>query len=139
MDMFDLDRFVSAQEYDYPVALSEIRAGRKYSHWIWYIYPQLKGLGRSYNSDFYGLASVAEAKAYLAHPVLGARLREIVQALLLHRGKNPKEILGDIDASKVRSSMTLFDIVSPNDIFGILLDEFYNGRRCHRTMRSLFR
>ncbi len=137
--MFDLDRFVSAQEYDYPVALSEIRAGRKYSHWIWYIYPQLKGLGRSYNSDFYGLASVAEAKAYLAHPVLGARLREIVQALLLHRGKNPKEILGDIDASKVRSSMTLFDIVSPNDIFGILLDEFYNGRRCHRTMRSLFR
>ena len=139
MDMFDLDRFVSAQEYDYPVALSEIKAGRKYSHWIWYIYPQLKGLGRSYNSDFYGLASVAEAKAYLAHPVLGARLREIVQALLLHRGKNPKEILGDIDASKVRSSMTLFDIVSPNDIFGILLDEFYNGRRCHRTMDRLFR
>lgn len=139
MDVFDLDRFVSAQEYDYPVALSEIKAGRKYSHWIWYIYPQLKGLGRSYNSDFYGLASVAEAKAYLDHPVLGARLREIVQALLLHRGKNPKEILGDIDASKVRSSMTLFDIVSPNDIFGILLDEFYNGRRCHRTMRSLFR
>lgn len=137
--MFDLDRFVSAQEYDYPVALSEIKAGRKYSHWIWYIYPQLKGLGRSYNSDFYGLASVAEAKAYLAHPVLGARLREIVQALLLHRGKNPKEILGDIDASKVRSSMTLFDIVSPNDIFGILLDEFYNGHRCHRTMDRLFR
>lgn len=137
--MFDLDRFVSAQEYDYPVALSEIKAGRKYSHWIWYIYPQLKGLGRSYNSDFYGLASVAEAKAYLAHPVLGARLREIVQALLLHRGKNPKEILGDIDASKVRSSMTLFDIVSPNDIFGILLDEFYNGHRCHRTMGRLSR
>ena len=137
--MFDLDRFVSAQEYDYPVALSEIRAGRKYSHWIWYIYPQLKGLGRSYNSDFYGLASVAEAKAYLDHPVLGARLREIVQALLLHRGKNPKEILGDIDASKVRSSMTLFDIVSPNDIFGILLDEFYNGHRCHRTMGRLSR
>ena len=137
--MFDLDRFVSAQEYDYPVALSEIKAGRKYSHWIWYIYPQLKGLGRSYNSDFYGLASVAEAKAYLDHPVLGVRLREIVQALLLHRGKNPKEILGDIDASKVRSSMTLFDIVSPNDIFGILLDEFYNGRRCHRTMRILSR
>lgn len=137
--MFDLDRFVSAQEYDYPVALSEIKAGRKYSHWIWYIYPQLKGLGRSYNSDFYGLASVAEAKAYLDHPVLGARLREIVQALLLHRGKNPKEILGDIDASKVRSSMTLFDIVSPNDIFGILLDEFYNGHRCHRTMGRLSR
>lgn len=137
--MFDLDRFVSAQEYDYPVALSEIRAGRKDSHWIWYIFPQLKGLGRSWNSDFYGLASVAEAKAYLDHPVLGARLREIVQALLLHRGKNPKEILGDIDASKVRSSMTLFDIVSPNDIFGILLDEFYNGRRCHRTMRRLSR
>lgn len=135
--MFDLDRFVSAQEYDYPVALSEIKAGRKYSHWIWYIYPQLKGLGRSYNSDFYGLASVAEAKAYLDHPVLGARLREIVQALLQRRGKNPKEILGDIDASKVRSSMTLFDIVSPNDIFGILLDEFYNGRRCHRTMGRL--
>ena len=77
--MFDLDRFVSAQEYDYPVALSEIKAGRKYSHWIWYIFPQLKGLGRSWNSDFYGLASVAEAKAYLDHPVLGARLREIVQ------------------------------------------------------------
>ena len=135
--MFDLDRFVSAQEYDYPVALSEIRAGRKYSHWIWYIFPQLKGLGRSWNSDFYGLASVAEAKAYLDHPVLGARLREIVQALLLHRGKNPKEILGDIDASKVRSSMTLFDIVSPNDIFGKVLDSFYNGERCEITLKAM--
>lgn len=136
--MFDLDRFVSAQEYDYPVALSEIKAGRKYSHWIWYIFPQLKGLGRSYNSDFYGLASVAEAKAYLDHPVLGARLREIVQALLLHRGKNPKEILGDIDASKVRSSMTLFDKVCPGDIFARVLDEFYDGRRCNRTLRMIF-
>ena len=135
--MFDLERFVCAQEHSYAQALSEIRAGRKYSHWIWYIFPQLKGLGRSWNSDYYGLDSLAEAASYLAHPALGSRLREITLALLEHSGKKPNDILGDIDATKVRSSMTLFDKVCPGDIFARVLDEFYDGRSCNRTLHMI--
>ena len=135
--MFDLERFVCAQEHSYAQALSEIRAGRKYSHWIWYIFPQLKGLGRSWNSDYYGLDSLAEAASYLAHPALGSRLREITLALLEHSGKKPNDILGDIDATKVRSSMTLFDKVCPGDIFARVLDEFYDGCRCNRTLHMI--
>lgn len=135
--MDDLNRFVCAQERSYAQALSEIKAGRKYSHWIWYIFPQLKGLGRSYNSDYYGLDSLAEAAAYLAHPVLGPRLREITLALLEHSGKTPRDILGNIDATKVCSSMTLFDNVCPGDIFARVLDEFYDSRRCNCTLRMI--
>ena len=135
--MDNLNRFVRAQEHSYAQALSEIKAGRKYSHWIWYIFPQLKGLGRSWNSDYYGLDSFAEAASYLAHPVLGSRLREITLALLEHSGKKPKDILGGIDATKVCSSMTLFDKVCPGDIFARVLDEFYDGCRCNRTLHMI--
>ncbi len=108
---YDLQRFIDAQERDYATALAEIKAGRKQSHWIWYIFPQLKGLGRSYHSNLYGIESRAEAEAYLAHPVLGARLREITDALLSHEDKSAVQIFGWLDAMKVRSSMTLFDAV----------------------------
>ena len=135
--MDELNRFVRAQEHSYAQALSEIKVGRKYSHWIWYVFPQLKGLGRSWNSDYYGLDSLAEAASYLAHPVLGSRLREITLALLEHSGKKPKDILGGIDATKVCSSMTLFDKVCPGDILARVLDEFYDGCRCNRTLRMI--
>lgn len=136
----NINRFIEAQESPYPVfnvALEEIRSGRKQSHWIWFIFPQLRGLGRSYNANFYGLADKAEAEEFYAHPVLCSRLREITQALLLHRGKNPKDVLGGIDAMKVRSCMTLFDIISPNDIFAEILESFYDGKPCRRTLALL--
>lgn len=113
----NLQRFLSAQEYDYSIALREIQNGRKQSHWIWYIFPQIKGLGRSYQSQFYGIANRQEAEAYLAEPTLDARLREITLALLEHKDKTAQQILGDIDAKKVLSSMTLFDAITPNDIY----------------------
>lgn len=109
------------------MALHEIQTGGKQSHWIWYIFPQQKGLGHSFNSEFYGLDGVEEAQAYLAHPVLGARLREISQALLAHRGKiSILELMGSpIDVLKLRTSMTLFDQVSPNDIFAEVLQTYF--------------
>ena len=124
---YDLQRFLRAQESAYPVALHEIQSGGKRSHWIWYIFPQQKGLGHSFNSEFYGLDGVEEARAYLAHPVLGARLREITQALLAHRGKiSILELMGSpIDVLKLRTSMTLFDQVSPNDIFAEVLQTYF--------------
>ena len=124
---YDLDRFLAAQEADYYEALDEIRAGRKTGHWIWYIFPQQKGLGHSYNSQYYGLDGIDEARAYLAHPVLGARLREISEALLKHEGKRDIDtIMGsNIDVLKLQTSMNLFNKVSPNDIFGKVLDAFF--------------
>lgn len=124
---YDLDRFLIAQEANYHDALDEIRAGRKTGHWIWYIFPQQKGLGHSYNSQYYGLDGIDEARAYLAHPVLGARLREISEALLAHEGKRDIDtIMGsNIDVLKLQTSMNLFNKVSPNDIFGKVLDAFF--------------
>lgn len=132
----NLGRFLDAQEGDYPTALAEIRAGRKSSHWIWYIFPQMRGLGHSYNSEYYGIESLEEAREYLHHEVLGERLREITCALLEHRDKSATDILGEIDAMKLRSSMTLFDMASPNDIFAEVLDVFYEGNRCKHTLRK---
>ena len=125
--MEGLKRFIKAQERDYAAALAEIRSGFKTSHWIWYVFPQLRGLGMSSMSEFYGIAGLEEAKAYLAHPVLGARLREISTALLAHAGQAAWAILGEIDAMKVRSSMTLFDAVEPDSVFSQVLDAFYGG------------
>lgn len=133
---FDLQRFVRAQEAaygSYQEALSEIREGYKQSHWIWYIFPQIKGLGHSHNSEFYGLDGVAEAQAYLEHPVLGPRLREITAAFL-HLDKSAHRILGFPDVLKVQSCMTIFDVVSPNDIFAQVQDKFYAGVRCKQTL-----
>ena len=132
---FNLERFLKQQTFDYATALREIKNGKKRSHWIWYIFPQLKGLGRSYNSKYYGISSIEEAKAYLEHPVLGTRLREITQALLDCDNKSAKDILGVPDNRKVKSSMTLFDLVSPNDIFNDVLNKYYEGRRCKRTIK----
>lgn len=121
----------------YPDALAEIRLGRKRTHWVWYIFPQLRGLGYSHNAHFYGISGRDEARLYLQHPVLGARLREISRALLQHRGSAAVEILGSIDALKVCSSMTLFDAISPSDVFAEVLNTFYGDSRCERTLSLL--
>lgn len=137
MNNSELERFVEAQELMYPMALDEVRNGRKRGHWIWYIFPQLKGLGESYNSSYYGIDGIEEARAYLAHPVLGARLREITAAFLELVGKNAQEVFGHLDAMKVRSCMTLFNVVSDDDLFQRVLDRYYNGVADDRTLDIL--
>lgn len=134
---YDLERFVEAQKYDYDEALSEVKDGQKRGHWIWYIYPQIKGLGHSYNSEFFGISSKEEAKAYLDHPVLGQRLREITQALLNCDNQSAEDIFGFPDVLKVRSCMTLFDLVAPDDIFNDVLYKYYEGQRCDKTIWRL--
>lgn len=124
--------------WTYDAALEEMRAGEKRSHWIWYVFPQMKGLGRSPNAQFYGIVDLEEARAYLAHPVLGARLREITQEVLRHADRDIVSIMGwEIDARKFKSSMTLFDAVSPDDIFAQALDVFFAGRRDRRILAAL--
>lgn len=138
--VYDLERFVKAQDseiYTYSDALSEIKDGHKQGHWIWYVFPQIKGLGHSYRSEFYGIASKEEASAYLNHTTLGRRLREITQAFLDCNNPSAFNILGFPDVLKVQSCMTLFDIVSPNDIFNDVLEKYYEGKRCEKTMRRL--
>ena len=128
-DDFDLERFVAAQDGVYAGALAELRAGRKTGHWIWFVFPQVAGLGRSEMSRIYAIGSLAEARAYLAHPVLGPRLRECVAALLATHGRSADEMLGSIDAVKLRSSMTLFLRADPDEpAFRAVLDRFYDGR-----------
>lgn len=133
-DTFNLQRFLDAQARDYECALQEIRNGFKQTHWIWYVFPQLKGLGHSGNSEYYGISSLEEAQAYYAHPVLGPRLIEITEALLEHRDKSAEEILSSIDAVKVRSCMTLFWIASNNPLFETVSDVFYGGKMDRLTM-----
>ena len=138
-DKFNLERFVEAQDTeplgDYQQALAEMRAGEKRGHWIWYIFPQMRGLGRSPNSDFFGISGLEEAKAYLAHEVLGPRLREITEAVLENEGEPVDVLMGwEVDAMKLQSSMTLFDAASPDDIFGDVLDTFFDGQRCRKTL-----
>lgn len=132
-----LQRFIEAQNDSYDQALKEIRNGRKLTHWIWYIFPQMKGLGFSYNSEYYGITSLQEAKDYLENELLRKRLFEITESLLMHKGKDIESIMGDIDALKLKSSMTLFDAVQPGSIFGEVLDEFYGGERCRRTLEKI--
>lgn len=137
---YDLDRFIKAQDSGwatYSGALSEIKEGHKRGHWIWYVFPQIKGLGHSYNSEFYGISSKHEAKAYLEHPELGKRLREITRALLDCSNPSAFNILGFPDVLKVQSCMTLFDLVSPNDIFNEVLEKYYEGKRCDKTIKRL--
>ena len=132
-----LQRFIDVQNEYYAQALSEIRLGVKRSHWIWYIFPQMKGLGFSYNSEYYGISSLQETRDYLNHELLGKRLIEITASLLLHKGKDIEQIMGDIDAVKLKSSMTLFDVIKPGGVFGEVLDKFYAGERCRRTLGFL--
>ena len=134
---YDLERFVEAHNMVYDMALREIKEGQKRGHWIWFVFPQLKGLGHSYNSEYYGISGTKEAKAYLEHPLLGARLREISQAMLDCGNPSADDILGFPDVLKVRSCMTLFDMVSPNDIFKQVLDKYYDGKPCDKTIWRL--
>jgi len=128
-DEFDLERFVAAQDGAYDRALAELRAGRKTGHWIWFVFPQVAGLGRSEMSRVYAIGSLAEARAYLAHPVLGPRLHECTAALLATQGRSAEEMLGSIDAVKLRSSMTLFLRAAPDEpSFQAVLERFYAGR-----------
>lgn len=135
--LFNLQRFLDAQSHDYERALQEIKNGLKQSHWIWYIFPQLKGFGHSYNSEFYGISDLEEAKAYYAHPILGSRLIEITKALLEHKGKSAVDILSPIDARKVKSCMTLFWIASGNPLFKTAIDTFYEGRMDNKTINRV--
>jgi len=124
----DLDRFLTAQRGVYEGVLDELRRGRKTGHWIWFIFPQLGGLGRSEMSSYYGISSLDEARAYLADPVLGARLRECAGLLLASNARTAIEILGETDAMKVRSCMTLFHRVAPDEpVFSQVLDRYYAG------------
>lgn len=134
---YDLERFVEAQNLVYDMALQEIKDGQKRGHWIWFVFPQIKGLGHSYNSEYYGISGTKEAKAYLEHPLLGARLREISQAMLDCGNPSADDILGFPDVLKVRSCMTLFDMVSPNDIFKQVLNQYYEGKLCDKTIWRL--
>ena len=138
MDKYNLQRFVEAQEQRYDKALQEIRNGRKWRHWMWYIFPQLRGLGYSPNCEYYGISGLDETREYLQHPILGNRLREISEALLTHNDKSADDILGGgVDSLKVCSSMTLFDAVSPNDVFQKVIDKYYNGNKDMLTLKML--
>lgn len=133
---YNLTRFIQAQNRDYDTALAEIRAGRKVSHWMWYIFPQLKGLGRSSTSEYYGLAGIEEAQAYLSEPIMKARLVEITGAVLAHKDKSAEEIFGGIDAKKLRSCMTLFSIAAPDiPLFDAVLEQFFDGKPDRNTLR----
>jgi uncharacterized protein (DUF1810 family) len=131
-------RFLDAQATAYPLALAEVQAGRKRSHWMWYIFPQIQGLGFSEISRHYAIRDVGEAAAYLAHPVLGARLREITGELLKLSGHDAGRIFGSPDDMKLRSSMTLFAAVPGADpVFGAVLDKFFGGVPDVQTQRRL--
>ena len=133
---FDIERFVRAQGGGaYEQALAEIRAGHKRSHWIWFVFPQARGLGRSPMAERYGIASREELDAYVSHPLLRAHLAEISHALLALPGSDPVAVLGSIDALKVRSSMTLFELTGTDPVFGAVLDKYYAGSRDELTLR----
>ena len=125
----DLDRFVSAQDGVYPIAVAELRAGRKTSHWMWFVFPQIAGLGRSDMSRRYAISSLDEAKAYLEHPVLGPRLRECASFVAQAKAQSAEQIFGGIDAQKLQSSMTLFLRAAPDEpLFKQVLDQYFGGQ-----------
>lgn len=133
-----LERYLAAQDGIYPRAVAEVQAGRKRSHWMWYIWPQLRGLGLSDTAQRYGIGGAAEAAAYLAHPVLGPRLSAISRVMLAHRGKPAAEVLGPVDAQKLRSSMTLFAAVAKGEpVFDTALRTFFDGQPCEKTIALL--
>ena len=138
-DPFDLERFVRAQDGGvYDQALRELRAGAKRGHWMWFVFPQVAGLGRSSTAQHYALSGLEEARAYLAHPVLGPRLVECAQALLELPGRDPVRVLGSVDAVKLRSSMTLFEAAAPDDrVFAEVLERWFDGERDEATTTRL--
>ncbi|MGY1680578.1 DUF1810 domain-containing protein [Geodermatophilus sp. SYSU D01176] len=135
----DLERFVRAQDGGgYEQALRELRAGVKQSHWMWFVFPQVAGLGHSAMAQRYAVSGLAEARAYATHPVLGPRLVECAQALLELPGRDPARVLGSVDALKLRSSMTLFEAAIPDErVFGEVLERYYGGERDEETTRRL--
>lgn len=138
MAEFDLNRFINAQKGDYEIAREEIRNGKKRSHWMWYIFPQIRGLGRSSMAYRYGIESLEEARAYLADPVLGGNLREISGILLGLETNDAYRVFGSPDDMKLRSSMTLFALVSEEgSVFHGVLDKFFGGRMDSRTLQML--
>ena len=137
LNEYNLFRFIEAQNGVYLIALKELQEGCKRSHWMWYIFPQLKYLGHSYNAKYYGISGITEATAYLQHPILGQRLREVISTILHLSGNDAEPIFGCIDAMKLRSSMTLFDFISSNDIYVSVLDKYFQGVKDHRTVSIL--
>jgi uncharacterized protein (DUF1810 family) len=136
-DPFALRRFVEAQSRVYDTAVAELRDGRKTSHWMWFVFPQIAGLGRSPMAQKYALGSLAEADAYLAHPVLGPRLRECAEILTALAGSDAQAIFGGIDALKLRSSMTLFARAAPDDIFTAVLEQYFGGEEDPATLERI--
>ena len=132
----DLNRFIKAQESSYEEALSEIKSGRKRSHWMWYIFPQYKGLGFSETSKYYSIKDLDEAKRYLNHPILGQRLKLITKELLVLNENNANKVFGSPDDLKLNSSMTLFAAIetSEENIFNAVLDKFFNGQTDNKTL-----
>ncbi len=138
-EALDLQRFLTAQDAVWPEVEAELQAGFKRSHWMWFVFPQCRGLGHSPTAQLYGIGSLAEARAYLDHPVLGERLRHCARTLLSHRGRSAHAIFGSPDDLKLRSSMTLFERASaiPGTVFAQVLDGFFAGRRDARTLAVL--
>lgn len=136
-----LERFVDAQRDSYATALAELKAGAKLTHWMWFVFPQIAGLGRSDTARFYAIFDIVEARAYLAHPLLGPRLVEATEALLTHAGRSAESILGPIDGMKLASSMTLFEAAAGDSArakpFARCLDLFFAGRRDPATLNRL--
>ena len=140
MDFNSLDRFIQAQTLMYPSVLKQIQNGKKTSHWMWFMFPQLRGLGTSTMAHLYGISGLGEAKAYLAHPVLSGRLYELCGELLKHKDKTALEIFGDIDEMKLKSSMTLFALTSKeHTIFDEVLEFFFDGERDAITLKLINR
>lgn len=137
-DPFDLNRFVKGQAKSYANILEELRGGEKRTHWMWYIFPQIDGLGNTANSKYYAIKSIEEAQQYLSHPVLGARLLECAEAVLAIEGWSISEIMGHPDNLKLKSSMTLFGyIAGTNSVFVRVLDKYFHGQRDTRTLHLL--
>lgn len=136
-DPFNLERFIKAQERSYSIALDEIKAGRKRSHWMWFILPQLRGLGSSAMAQEFGISGIEEAAAYIAHPILGPRLVNMVEAMLSHKTSSTEAILGSIDARKFQSCLTLFSLAAPQvSVLDDALQQFFSGQRDASTLAA---
>ena len=137
-DPYNLQRFVDAQDPVLDGVIAELRSGAKVSHWMWFVFPQLRSLGRSATAQYYGIASSDEARAYLVHALLGPRLRQCVEAVLPWAGTRPPEqIFGPVDALKLRSCLTVFDAIAPGSIFGAALTSFFDGQADEHTLALL--
>jgi uncharacterized protein (DUF1810 family) len=137
-DRYNLSRFISAQEATYETALAELRSGQKRSHWMWFIFPQIRGLGRTSTSEYYSIKSEEEARQYLSHPILGARLLECAEAVWALEGRSASQIFGFPDDLKLKSSMTLFaQITEPGSVFARVLGKFFAGKPDEKTLEIL--